>query len=222
MKYEQSYSGWAFPAYACGEGLFAVEARSKSVPEAGSTWLYLPMSDVCLGRALERGWIDNPDYIGSLECTVVNLPFNVLRWTDIAFESPETLNQAACAIKQLNSINMELFCAAVELAEPRSTPALCKIAERLDLFEYVPGIRTAEEYGRHIISETGDFECAETPDEPYDYAGYGQQHLDCEQGKFLESGYIRYIGVEPLETVFASEDRTQGQGKGMSMTMGGM
>ena len=220
MKLEQLYTGWSFPAYFYDQCLIAVEAMSKSTPEAGSIWLYLPMPDVCVERALMRGEINGQNDIRNLDYTVLDTPINIFRWTDAVNETPETLNQAAQAIRQLSDADMETFYAAVEYIEPGCASDICYLAERLDLFDFYPGVLTAEEYGRHMITESGHFEYDKDLNGFYDFEGYGKQRLEAEHGEFISSGYICYNGEDPLETVFEEQGGLHKQGAGM--TMGGM
>ena len=218
MELEQLYTGQVFPDYLYDQCLFAVNAKNLSDPDTESTWMYLPMPDVCLERALLRGRLGDPSDISSLDCEMIGLSSDVFRWADMACETPESLNTAAKAIAKLDDNDMSKFYAAVQYVEPGSASILCELANKMDYFDFYPEVKTAEEYGRHMIMESGHFEYDAELDEFYDFEGYGKQRLDNEQGRFLEHGYICYNGNTPLDEIFSAPDRSPGQG----MTMGGM
>ena len=76
---------------------------------------------------------------------------------------------------------------------------ICRLAENLDQFDFIPGVRTAEEYGRYMIRQSGYFEYDEHLEEFYDYRSYGEQRVQQEDGQFNECGYVAYRGEIPLE-----------------------
>lgn len=53
---------------------------------------------------------------------------------------------------------MEKLNAVVLFAEAGDMMAVRQLAENLDLFDFVPGLQTPEEYGRHMIRESGHFD----------------------------------------------------------------
>ena len=71
--------------------------------------------------------------------------------------------------------------------------AVQQLAENLDQFDFIPGIHTPEEYGRHMIRESGHFEYDENLEGFYDYRRYGEQHIRQEGGRFNECGYDRTV-----------------------------
>ncbi len=68
------------------------------------------------------------------------------------------------------------------------------LAENLELFDYVPRVQTAEEYGRYIIAQSGHFAYDENLEDCYDYEKYGLHRMAQEPGKFLLRGYVSYHG----------------------------
>lgn len=61
MELERLYRGREFPAYIYEQSVLEVEVSSKSEPGAESTWLYLPMPEICVERALRRGGFKDTD-----------------------------------------------------------------------------------------------------------------------------------------------------------------
>lgn len=84
--------------------------------------------------------------------------------------------------------------------------AIQQLAENLDQFDFIPGIHTLEEYGRHMIRESGHFNYDENLEGFYDYRRYGEQHIQQEGGQFNEFGYVAYHGAMPLRAIKTSLD----------------
>ena len=75
------------------------------------------------------------------------------------------LNRLCLAVAPLNDTGMEKLNAALLLAELSGVSAVCRLAEHLEQFDFIPGIHTPEEYGRHIIRESGCFDYDENLEE---------------------------------------------------------
>jgi len=87
------------------------------------------------------------------------------------------------------------------------------------MFQFYPNVTNAREYGVYMITESGHFQYDAELDEFYDFEGYGNWRLDNERGKFLDSGYICYMGEAPLESLFIEPEGTQDSSMGgMNMT----
>ena len=93
--------------------------------------------------------------------------------------------------------------------------AVRQLAENLDQFDFIPRIHTPEEYGRHMIRESGHFEYDENLEGFYDYRRYGEQHIRQEGGQFNECGYVAYQGTVPLEKLMRNIPSEQCQGPQM-------
>ena len=74
------------------------------------------------------------------------------------------------------------------MAGPHDAGEVCELAENLDQLDFIPGIHTPEEYGRHMIRESGHFEYDENLEGFYDYRRYGEQRIRQEGGQFNECG----------------------------------
>ena len=224
MELEQLYKGREFPAYLYDHCVMAAKAKSKTEPDAGSTWLYLPMPEVCADRALIRGCLSEPGDI-SLDYEVVSLSSDVFRWIDPATETPESLNEMAGAIAGLDKGDTEKLCAIAEYAEPGSAKALRNLAQNTGLFDYYPDTSTPEEYGRKVIAESGYFKYDAELDGFYDFEKYGKWRMEQEAGEYIGGGYLCYRGFVSIEEVMAgvsSERMDIAEAPGMGMTMGGM
>ena len=74
----------------------------------------------------------------------------------------------------------------IVMAEPGDIMAVCQLAENLEQFDFITGIQSPEEYGRHMIQESGRFEYDSNLEEFYDYRLYGEQRIRREGGSFNE------------------------------------
>lgn len=124
-------------------------------------------------------------------------------------------NRMCQAIQPLSEADMEKLNAVVLMAEPGDMMAVQQLAENLDQFDFIPGIHTPEEYGRHMIRESGHFEYDENLEGFYDYRRYGEQRIRQEGGQFNECGYVAYQGTVPLEKLMRNIPSEQCQGPQM-------
>ena len=216
MKLEQVYDGQFFPCYYYEPHATTVAVTSKSEPEDTKyiTWLYLPMAQEEIDRALQRAGItDFADLRLRLEDSQLPNEVNVL--LDMEHEGLANLNALAQATDALSTDDIKKLCAAVTLAKPQNAEQVKNLAENLDLFDFAPGAHSPAEYGKYMIQQSGHYDFDENLDEFYDYEGYAQQRMNEENGMFTDLGYIAYKGYFSIEEVI---DGSQGD----SMEMGGM
>ena len=216
MKLEQVYDGQFFPCYYYEPHATMVAVTSKSEPEdtAHTTWLYLPMAQEEIDRALQRAGIaDSADARLRLEHSQLPDEVNVL--LDMERESLVNLNSLAQATDALSTDDVRKLGAAVTLAKPQNSEQVKNLMENLDLFDFAPGAHSPAEYGKYMIQQSGHFDYDANLDDFYDYEGYAQQRMNEEDGMFTDRGYIAYKGYISLEEVMESR-------QGDSMEMGGM
>ena len=216
MKLEQVYDGQFFPCYYYEPHATMVAVTPKSEPEntAHITWLYLPMAQEEIGRALQRAGISDPADI-RLRLEDTQLPNEVAALLDMQHESLADLNALAQATEVLSPDDIKKLGAVVTLAKPQNAEQVKNLVENLDLFDFAPDAHSPAEYGKYMIQQSGHYEFDENLDEFYDYEGYAQQHMNEEDGMFTDRGYIAYKGYFSIEEVM---DGSQGD----SMEMGGM
>ena len=216
MKLEQAYDGQFFPCYYYEPRATMVAVTSKSEPEdtAHITWLYLPMAQEEIDRALQRAGITEPaDARLRLEHSQLPDEVNVL--LDMEYESLANLNALTQATNDFSLDDIKKLGAAVTLAKPQNAEQIKNLAENLELFDFAPGAHSPAEYGKYMIQQSGHYEFDENLDEFYDYEGYAQQRMNEEAGMFTDRGYIAYKGYFSIEEVMDG-------GQGGSMEMGGM
>ena len=115
------------------------------------------------------------------------------------------LNRLCTAVEFFNDYGMEKLSAAVLLTGASGLEPICRLAENIDMFDFVPNVHTPEEYGRYMIQESGHFEYDENLENFYDYAKYGAQHVQAQGGQFIDCGYVAYKGTVPLEELMSKQ-----------------
>ena len=216
MKLEQAYDGQFFPCYYYEPNASAIAVTSKSEPEDSEriTWLFLPMAQEEIDRALLRAGITDPSEI-RLRLVESHLPDEVDVLLDMENESIGDLNALAQATVGFSDDSRRKLGAVMTMAKPKNAEQIKNLTENIDLFDFAPGTYTPEEYGKYMIRQSGRFEYDENLDEFYDYEGYAMQCMSEEDGMFTDRGYIAYKGYTSLtEIMDGSQSRC--------MEMGGM
>ncbi|WP_300756167.1 hypothetical protein [uncultured Oscillibacter sp.] len=217
MVLGQLYNGRQFPAYLYDNSPMVLEVKAKQELTEGENpeYLYLPASEHQIERTLLRVGVT------ALHDAQVRLDWNEL--PEKAAEALErlsggdipALNRMCHVIEPLKDADIEKLNAVVCMAEPGDVMAVRQLAENLAQFDFVPGVRTPEEYGRHMIQESGHFEYDENLEGFYDYRSYGEQRIQQEGGQFNECGYVVYQGEVPLEELMRGTSEEQRQGPQM-------
>ena len=202
MKLEQVYDGRFFPCYYYEPNVIIVAVTSKAEPEDTEhiTWLFLPMVQEEIDRALLRGGITDPSEIRlSLEDSW--LPHEVLDLLDMDHVAISELNALVQALDEFSDMSIRKYAAAAVMARPHTTEQAKHLAENLDLFDFAPSASTPEEYGKYMIQQSGHFDYDENLDAFYDYEKYGTERMNAEDGMFTDRGYIAYKGYTSMEEV---------------------
>ena len=202
MKLEQVYDGRFFPCYYYEPNAITVAVTSKAEPEDTEhiTWLFLPMVQEEIDRALLRGGITDPSEIRlSLEDSW--LPHEVLDLLDMDHVDISELNALVQALDEFSDMSIRKYAAAAVMARPHTTEQAKHLAENLDLFDFAPSASTPEEYGKNMIQKPGRFDYDENLDAFYDYEKYGTERMNAEDGMFTDRGYIAYKGYTSMEEV---------------------
>ena len=216
MKLEQIYDGHFFPCYYYEPNAITVSltAKNESRNTGHVTWLYLPMAQEEIDRALQRAGIADPaDARLRLEDTQLMNEVDVL--LDMEQESLADLNALAQAVDEFSSDDMKKLGAVVTLAKPQNAEQIKNLVENLDQFDFAPGAHTPAEYGKYMIQQSGRFEYDENLDEFYDYEKYGLQRMGEEDGMFTDRGYIAYKGYISMEEIMDGSQSSR-------MEMGGL
>jgi len=216
MKLEQVYDGRIFPCYYYEPNAITVAVTSKTEPEDTEhiTWMFLPMVQEEIDRALLRGGITDPSEIRlSLEDSW--LPHEVLDLLDMDHVDISELNALVQALDEFSDMSIRKYAAAAVMARPHTAEQAKHLAENLDLFDFAPSASTPEEYGKYMIQQSGHFDYDENLDAFYDYEKYGTERMNAEDGMFTDRGYIAYKGYISMEEVMNG-------GQSSHMVMGGL
>ena len=218
MKLEQVYQGGAFPCYYYEPNPITIALTPKTEPEDTKhiTWLFLPMAQEEIDRAIQRAGIADSDEV-CLRLEDSQLPDEVDVRLDMEQESLSNLNALARAANGLSNANLNKLGAVVALVKPHTATQIKNLVENLDLFDFAPDAHTPEEYGKYMIRQSGHFEYDENLDDFYDYAKYGTERMNNEDGTFTDRGYIAYKGDIRMEEVMEG-----GQTDRMGFQMGGL
>ena len=197
MELKQLYDGQSFPPY-----LYKVPIIELKTTSGGGLECHfdLPMSDRRLRREIERAGLDRQDIPLKVELSGLRgaaadaLDLDRLTAGDL----PE-LNRLCRAVEPLTDQDWEKLDAVARFAVRSDFATLCRLAENLDLFDFVPNVHTAEEYGRYLIQKSGKFAYDAKLRDIYDYQGFGEDRVWQEDGCFTECGYVAYHGTELLE-----------------------
>ena len=205
---EEVYNGKTFPEYFYEECALSVTIEYTGLKET----LYMPCEEISIKKALIR--MDAPS---SSDCQIVNIdsmsiPIRILDRL-IQKENIDQLNEFAKEIVEFDSPDFEKLEAIVIYANANTVSELVGIAKYLDIFEFIPKVKDATEYGQYMIKDSGQFEYDENLWEYYDFKKYGLNRIEREKGEFNEFGYVCCTGN--LDEIL-SRDITN------NITMGGM
>ena len=216
MKLEQVYDGHFFPCYYYEPNaiIVLVTAENESRDTGYVTWLYLPVAQGEIDRALQRAGIADPAD-ARLRLEHSQLPNEVDVLLDMERENISDLNALAQAADALSTDDLKMLGAVVTMAKPQNAEQIKNLAENLDQFAFAPGAHTPAEYGKYMIQQSGRFEYDENLDEFYDYEKYGLQRMGEEDGMFTDRGYIAYKGYISLVEIMDGSQSSH-------MEMGGM
>lgn len=124
-------------------------------------------------------------------------------FSDLEQDNLGAFNELIKVISPLSQRDLTKLGAAVALAQPQSASHVRALAENLELFEFIPNIKNAEEYGKYMIQDSGHFEYDCNLEDFYDYEGYAWQKMSQEQGQFVENVYIFYEGFQSLDELMS-------------------
>lgn len=213
----QLYDGHSFPQYRYEDCLMEVEMSSRyAPPDSPAAYLYLPESQTQIERTMLRAGINNYGDL-CLRFLESSLPEEINAALNFESENLSDLNEMCRAIAQLSPADREKLGAAISLALPEQAGEVTNLAKGLELFDYIPRVHTVEEYGKHMIMESGHFEYDENLVGYIDFARYGAERMEQDQGQFVERGYVAYQGTMSLDELTSG-----GHGERRGVQMGEM
>lgn len=211
LKMEQFYDGRNFPLYAYKPPVLEVTLSSNAEQELA---LLLPMPEMRLERMLCRAGMDTEHV--NLVSYESQLPDELDAAIDFETDDLKSINAVCRSLSALDTKQISKLAAVTELAKPMHAGELLQLAENVEQFEFFPGVKSPEEYGRYMIQESGHFEYDPNLEDFYDYEGYAQSRMAEHQGKFTSRGYVNYTVAMPLDELMRDEAAEQ------SFQMGGL
>ena len=170
MRLEQLYDGRHFPDYKYSDSLMDVSLTS--IHDARRTaFLSLPMPERQMERLILRGGFESGDF-ARLTTQSSQFPQPLQSILDRSREGVFDLNRLCRACSSLSRQEWSKLEAAAAIASPENSTQIRRLAQNLALFDFVPGVRTPEEYGRHVIRQSGRFDYDSGLDAFYDYERY--------------------------------------------------
>ncbi|MDR2022216.1 MAG: antirestriction protein ArdA [Hungatella sp.] len=217
MRMELYYNGLYFPDYRhSDDALLTVAVTDKNLPEdtRDIVWLYLPVEDCQIERALMRTGIQEEEVrLCYTDSQLPDVLVDILGSEENLYE----LNKLCCSIQELDSGYREKLEAALQMSKPSFLTQAQNLIKWLNLFDFIPGVSNPEEYGRYMIMESGYFEYDSELDQYYEFKKYGEHRIENEYGQFIANGYVSYQGFISIDEVMAGSESER-----MENMMGGM
>ena len=156
MKLEQLYDGRHFPNYKYSNSLMDVSLTS--VHDTRQTvFLSLPMPECQMERLIFRSGFESEDF-AQLTIQSSEFPQSLQSILGQGRESVFELNRLCCVCSSFSRQAWNKLEAAAVIAAPEDSGQLRQLAQNLDLFDFVPDVHDPEEYGRHMIQQSGRFD----------------------------------------------------------------
>ena len=211
MLIDPVYLGRSFPPYS--DKLYLLQADFETQLE-GTVSIFLPQPEMRLSRLMERAGVRPEDKadIGPVTC---DFPDSVM---DRVVRHPENIfeiNRLCASMDKLDEEQAKKFAAVVEYAQPEYPFQMRQLADNLDLFDFIPGVKSAEDYGRYMIQDSGHFDYDPNLDPYYDYEKYGADHIAWQEGRFTEQGYVSYHGELSLDELMMEDQNAHSAGMQM-------
>jgi hypothetical protein len=206
---DEVYDGRHFPRYEyTSENILTVGMVLKDQPYITTNveWLYMPMPEASIEKAMLRVGADTFSDVALPHIESATLPDRFVDKINTENESLRTLNDMCIAVSKLDDKEIQKLDAVADYVHAVTATQIRNLAEKLDLFDFIPEIQSAEEYGRHMIKESGHFEFDENLAEFYDYKKYGEHRLSLECGNFSQYGYICYNGKVNLYEIINADN----------------
>lgn len=104
------------------------------------------------------------------------------------------LNDFSKRFKEMGGHESQYFEKLMAYIRPRNLYEIEALLDHMYEFQMFDGIRSAEEYGRFMICDSGHFKYDENLEDYIDFKRYGEQRMNNECGAMTHNGYITYYG----------------------------
>lgn len=224
MEFKQEYTGGVFPGCLYEPKVLSIELYSPS-EGCEPTFLSLPMPKEQLERMLERGGFAEGDEFSirfgpELPSQGIVDVLTAMDEDCADVDTVRNLNWMSAAIERLSQSDRAKLDAVVKFVGPELPFQIQYLAENLKDFEFAPGVKNSEDYGRYMIQKSGEYQFDPNLEPWYDYRKYGDDHIAWHEGQFTEDGYVAYCGTLSMDELKMELPEIQREDSGMEM--GGM
>lgn len=185
---EEIFNGQTFPEYLYSECAYTVPLSHDGRTE----FLYLPTEELAIQKAVNRLGAGNID-----ECKVDGIDSVLMPIDGLFFFCEDTekldvpsFNRFSKAVLKFEDSDFEKLTAAAQYADVHGFGCAAQLAENLDSFLCVPGVRNAEELGRYLIRESHEYQYDDRLDGFYNYEMLGNFIAEHQEGEFTDYGYV--------------------------------
>ena len=193
---EHIYDEGMIPPFYYRQGLMDIQVITEKDPDNCPEFT-LPMPNQQILRHLERIGYQNGDSY-TLDVLGSELPSDLAEALKTQAEDVFSLNDTVSAVAALDATEYEKLAAVMRYTSAGTLSRIRQVAEKLDMFEYIPGALDPDDVGREIILNSGHFEVDPNLEDYIDYESYGLDHLRCGEGEFSSFGYVGYTGDDRL------------------------
>ena len=216
LPMEEVYKGKMFPDYDyTSDYVLKLEMMRKGSQSTSpeKVWLYLPTSKACILKALLHLGADTYNDL-TFQCVdSMSLSESFMDHLSLMDNIGE-INELSKIIHELDPEEIKKLEGVIDYTQAKTAGEMIELANKLDSFFFVAGISNVEQYGRHMIIESGHFKYDSELESYVDFEKYGQDRLKHEQGCFTSYGYIcRTDSMEEVcELYEQQEENTQRMG----------
>ena len=193
---EHIYDEGMIPPFYYRQGLMDIQMITEKDPDNCPEFT-LPMPSQQILRHLERIGYQNGDSY-TIDVLGSELPNDLAEVLKTQAEDVFSLNDTVSAVAALDASEYEKLAAVMRYTSAGTLSRIRQVAEKLDMFEYIPGALDPDDVGREIILNSGHFEVDPNLEDYIDYESYGLDHLRCGEGEFSSFGYVGYTGDDRL------------------------
>ncbi|KJR45921.1 Antirestriction protein [Desulfosporosinus sp. I2] len=218
LPMEEVYNGKMFPDYDyTSDYILKLEMMRKGSQSTSpeKVWLYLPTSKACILKALLHLGADTYNDL-TFQCVdSMSLSESFMDHLSLMDNIGE-INELSKIIHELDPEEIKKLEAVIDYTQAKTAGEMIELANKLDSFFFVAGISNVEQYGRHMIIESGHFKYDSELESYVDFEKYGQGRLMHEKGCFTSYGYICCTGS--MEEICDLNDQLEEK----TQTMGGI
>jgi len=198
-----AYDGKLLPDLAGPQEYILSAVLAGDDPEIPSASVHLPCADAYLESLLLRMRLDSWDDAVILECEYGTGIGSFLRYIRESEETLPALNRMSRGLREAAGYTEYTLDAALSFTGARGAAQVGAVARNLGLFDFYEGVTDHEQLGRTIIE--GHMEYSEDLEEYILFEEYGKDWARERKGRFLDTGYICYNGVIPIEELLSAD-----------------